>query len=232
VPEWIQIVRERLGALGIAPEREEEVLAELAGHFEDAYDDNLERSATPQQALACAFSEVTDWERLCRDIRRVTEEDPMNERTKNLWLPGMVTLFLYWFALRSIMWTGTEPHIVWFARSSRMFGYTGMPMFFYVQWYALIPFLGAFGAWWSRKSGGNKRTRLLAGLFPAVTLLALLFFAVLLVFIADPQVPVLVKLSAIGMYILGWVVIPGAALLLGALPFLRNGAKQSTPSGA
>jgi hypothetical protein len=34
------------------------------------------------------------------------------------------------------------------------------------------------------------------------------------------------------MFVLGWVVIPGVALLLGALPFLRNGAHESTPTRA
>jgi hypothetical protein len=232
MPEWRKIIRERLGALDISPEREEEIVVELADYFEDAYDDHLERSAAPEQALASALSEVKNWARLSRDIFRAHEEDPMNERTKNLWLPGMVTLFLSSVLLMFITRRGPVPVFVWIDPR--------IPLLLYVPWLVSLPVFGAAGAYWSRRMGGAKRARIAAGVFPALMLAAA--FCVIL------PVSILIQslswrtmqwktfgspfLSAIVIFTLGWVVIPGVALLLGALPFLRNGANQSAPSRA
>ncbi len=232
MPKWNQLVRERLGTLGIGAEREEEVVAELAAHFEDAYDDRLERSATPEQALASAFSEVKNWARLSRDIFRADQEDPMNERTRNLWLPGMVTLLFSSVLLMLITRYGPLPVFVWI--DSRV------PLLLYVPWLVSLPLFGAAGAYWSRRMGGAVRARIGAGVFPAL-MLAAAFCVILPASILIQSFSLRTMqwktfgspfISAIVIFTLGWVVIPGAALLLGALPFLRNHANDSAPSGA
>ena len=45
MPDWRKFVRERLGALGLRPEREEEIRAELADHLEDQVEDRVEDHA-------------------------------------------------------------------------------------------------------------------------------------------------------------------------------------------
>ncbi len=225
--DWQLYVRERIGTLGIGAEREEEVVAELAGHFEDAYEGFLERSGAPQHAFTCAFFEVTNWSRLRREIRRVKQEDPMNERTKNLWLPGMVMLFLYAFLLRIVIWAGFHPDVVWVGPSMPMLQHGRLPLVLYVPWLVLLPAIGALGAWWSRRVGGAVLIRILSGLFPVAALLALLLVGFLFAFFADPQVPLLVKFAGLGLYFLTWVLIPGALLLLGTVPFVLDHSKES-----
>jgi hypothetical protein len=233
VPEWPQLVRERLGALGIPTEREEEVVAELAGYLEDANEDWLQRGATPERALACAFSEVTNWARLGKEIRRVArEEEPMNERTKHLWLPGIVMLFLSSVLLMFITRHGPLPVFVWI--DSRV------PLLLYVPWLVSLPVFGALGAYWSRRAGGRVRARIAAGVFPVLMLAAAFGLLLPAAIIVEGHSWRTLQwktfgspfLSAFVIFILGWVVIPGAALFLGALPFLRDHSRESSRASA
>jgi len=222
MPDWQQHVRERLGALGIGPEREEEVVSELAGHFEDAYEGCLERSTRPEQAFACAFSEVSNWSRLSREIRRATEEDPMNERTKSLWLPGMVTLLFSSVLLMYITRFGPLPVFVWIDPR--------VPLLLYVPWLVTLPVFGAVGAYWSRRAGGHMRERMIAGIFPVLMLAAAFGMILPIALIFEGHGWRVMQMKAMAIFLLGWVMIPGAALLLGALPFLRNHANGTSPS--
>jgi len=222
MPDWRKLVRERLGALGIASEREEEVVSELAGHFEDAYEGSLERSATPEMAFACAFSEVSNWSRLAREIRRATGEDPMNERTKNLWLPGLVMLFLSSVLLMFITRYGPLPIFVWIDPR--------VPLLLYVPWLVALPVFGALGAYWSRRAGGRVRARIAAGVFPVLMLAAAFGMILPIALIFEGHGWRMFQAKALVIFLLQWVMIPGAALLLGALPFLRNHASETAPS--
>jgi hypothetical protein len=222
VRDWSQHVRERLGALGIGAEREEEVVAELAGHFEDAYEGSLERSATPEVAFACAFSEVDNWSWLSGEIRGAVQEDPMNERTKSLWLPGLVMLFLSSVLLMYITRFGPFPKMVWL--DSRQ------PLLLYVPWLVSLPVFGALGAYWSRRAGGRVRARIAAGVFPVLMLAGAFFMILPIAILFDRNIPFSMFVTSFGLMLLGWVLIPGAALLLGALPFLRNHSNENSPS--
>jgi hypothetical protein len=215
VLDWQQLVRNRIGALGLHPEREEEVIAELAGHFEDVYEDNLSCDASTEQAFACAFSEVSDWAGLSREIRHAArEEEPMNERTKNLWLPGMVTLFLSSVVLMLITRFGPLPQFVWVDPR--------VPLLLYVPWLVSLPLFGALGAYWSRRAGGRLRSRILAGVFPVLALAAPFFLILPVALVFEGRGWRLLQLKAFVIFLLGWVVIPGAALLAGVLPFMKN----------
>lgn len=222
MPDWRQHVRERLGALGIGQEREEEVVTELAGHFEDAYEGSLERSATPEKAFACAFSEVVNWSRLSGEIRRAVQEDPMNERTKSLWLPGLVMLFLSSALLMYITRFGPFPKMVWLDARQ--------PLLLYVPWLVSLPVFGALGAYWSRRAGGRVRARIAAGVFPVLMLAGAFFMILPIAILFDRNIPFSMFVTSFGLMLLGWVLIPGVALLLGALPFLRNHANETSPS--
>lgn len=228
MPDWQEYVRERLGELGIAPEGEEEVVAELASHFEDTYEGWLECGTPTELALARAFHEVTNWTGLRKEIRRATQEDPMNERTKSLWLPGLVTLTLSSVLLMFISKFGLFPRIVWLD--------LGQPLVLYVPWLVSLPLFGALGAYWSKRVGGRIAARLAAGVFPVLMLMAALFLAlpvgIIVDYIVDHHVPFSRIVTSFGLYLLGWVLIPGAALLLGALPFLKNHSASSPRTSA
>jgi putative ABC transport system permease protein len=68
MPDWRQYVRERLSLSRLRPEREAEIIEDLAQQMEDAYKAALGRGATPVEAEAAARREIQDWDQLTRDI--------------------------------------------------------------------------------------------------------------------------------------------------------------------
>jgi predicted permease len=61
VTDWRAHVRRHLPPLAISPERELEIVEELAQQFEAAYDDALSRGLSDGDAQAVALREVPDW---------------------------------------------------------------------------------------------------------------------------------------------------------------------------
>ena len=215
MPEWRKLVKTRINALGLDPERKDEIVAELAGYLEDVYEAWLKRGATPEEAAAHALHQVPDWTQLRREIHHALRmEDTMNYRTKSLWLPGLISLTLSMGLLSLFNWMGFQPRIIWLHQAS--------PLLFYLPWLFLLPAVGTVGAYWSRRAGGRLRERLLAGLFPAAALTAL-FFAILPVgILVDSHVALTRIFTALATSLLVWGVIPAALLLAGTLPFLKD----------
>jgi putative ABC transport system permease protein len=63
-------VRGKLGALDLPPEREAEIVEEIAGHMRAAFADALEKGASEDDALAHAEAPFVPWSRLRRSIER------------------------------------------------------------------------------------------------------------------------------------------------------------------
>src|SRR5689334_20171374 len=92
--DWNQLVRERLGSLGLPPATEEEVVQELAAHLQDIYEENVAKGIEEAHALRMALAEVHNWGPLAKKIERTKKlEGIMNTRTKQLWLPALLSLF-------------------------------------------------------------------------------------------------------------------------------------------
>jgi hypothetical protein len=85
----------------------------------------------------------------------------------------------------------------------------------YVPWLIVLPLFGAVGAYLSRCAGGDRLTRLAAGLFPGVA-----FFGLFCVLFAGSLIVGHASVVLIGVGLLVCA-LHGVALLLGALPFLR-----------
>ena len=93
MPEWKALVRERLGDLGLAASQEEIIVAELASHLEEVFDEACAQGFCKSEAIERSLAQVTDWHGLSRNIQRAKrEEGTMNHRTKTLWLPGLISL--------------------------------------------------------------------------------------------------------------------------------------------
>jgi len=215
VPDWTPLVKERLGTLGLASGREEEILAELAAHLDDVYEEWIGRGVSAEEAVRLTLKEVPDWAGLRREIHHAEHaEGDMNQRTKSLWLPGLLTSLLGMGLLFVMQWIGLVPYSI---KPGRY-----VPIVIYWQWYILLPVAGAVGAYCSRAAGGNIRGRIVAGLFPATVLGAAMGLAFLVALFVDRQVPLSLKFPAFVIYLLGWSVVPGLALLLGVLPFLQQ----------
>src|SRR5215212_9933605 len=66
--DWRLFVREQLGPLRVTPEREAEIVAELAQQLEQAYADAVSGGAGQAEALRRAESHLGDWSQLAREI--------------------------------------------------------------------------------------------------------------------------------------------------------------------
>ncbi|HXZ28587.1 MAG TPA: hypothetical protein VEG08_11395, partial [Terriglobales bacterium] len=160
MPDWQVLLRARLGPLRLSPQMEDEVVAELAAHFEDECRERAEAGVPADEAVHSTLAQVPDWQRFRRDLQH-SKEDPMNHRTRALWLPGALTCLFSYLAQAMMVRAGLKPEYVW--RASE-FGIAGIA--FYLPWFFPLPIVGALGAWWSRRAGGTLRERLLAALLP------------------------------------------------------------------
>lgn len=102
-------------------------------------------------------------------------------------------------------------------------------MLLYWPWLAGLPILGAIGAHLSRRAQGPIHARLIPGLFPALAMLITMSLILPWGLAIDGFSFLRLVYFAIGLT--NWVAIPGAALLVGALPFLR-GSNRATPAQA
>ncbi len=213
--DWNSFVRARLRIRGL--ERQQEIIRELADYLGDAERDG-------NQEL-----QVCDWAQFSQEIRRA-EEGNMATRLRSLWLPGLMTGVLSVLLLRVVQYSGVHPFIV------RVWD---LPLVFYAQWLVLLPLVGAAGALVCGRAGGRGWARLTAAVFSSAALLVFfsltwLCVAVVTVFRGE-GIAQLGMLCATFATVIGvWILLPGAALAVGAFPFLwtQRTAKPGEPRPA
>lgn len=210
MPDWKTLVRERLDSTSLTSANREEIVSELATHLEETYEDARARGLTEAAAIKLALQEVEDWRVLAGDIAQATSQEyPMNNRTRNLWLPAMANLLGASGLLMLLQKAGFQPRLVWVGP---------MAMLFYWPWLAALPVFGALGGYLSQRADGPARARFTAGLSPAIVLLATMCLILPWGLAIDGFS--LLRLAYFGLALVNWVVIPGLALLIGALLFL------------
>lgn len=228
---WQEKARRKLANSLLSDVEREEISRELAGYLEDLCTDataaGLDASAAAQiDATRMASAELHEDKHLGATLYRARKENAVhiNERTKRFWLPGTTILLASAVLLNILQFAGFSPYFPRFWNAG--FGsdvWTRYSFFIYVPWLCILPFLGGAAAYWSRRSGSTRAVSVAAGLFPSVVLLALFVAFVPLAFAVDTLPPAKIFVPALAGQILSWVVIPGAALFLGVLPFLRRG---------
>jgi len=87
MPDWKHLVSERLGRTRLPPEEREEVVEEIALHFEECYDELCEVGSPDPEGYTLA--QVPDWKALGRKIQRV-KEGLMSKRIRVV-VCGMLT---------------------------------------------------------------------------------------------------------------------------------------------
>jgi hypothetical protein len=134
----------------------------------------------------------------------------MNTRTKHFWLPGLVSLTT---AMLSLM-------CFTILVQPRLYVAHNVAATFYWPWLAVLPFCGAAGAWLSRRLGGDRMACLASTQFTSAAWLCCFcfVFVVSMFFQGDRAL----TFASFLLFTFNWVFLPGTALLLGALPFLRN----------
>ena len=73
MPDFREYVRAHLPATGARPERENEIVAELALQMEQAYGDAISAGVSDEEAMRRARAPFTDWKGLAREIERAED---------------------------------------------------------------------------------------------------------------------------------------------------------------
>src|SRR5258708_2857036 len=205
-----EIVRQRLSSLALDAEESDAVQVDLAAHLEEVYEDHRRQGMTEELAAQRAMRQVTDWNALQRHIRNAKErEELMQNRVRQLWFPGFLTLTLSTGLLPMLLRLGLEPRIMSWSGPDTIL--------FYVPWLLTLPLFGALGAYISLRAGGSARAILFSGIFPMLSLAACFFVILPLSIVLDHSIAFHLTLAGLLGLLLSWVVVPGAALLIGAL---------------
>ena len=224
MPDWHEIARQGLGPLPFEADRENEIILELANHLEDLYSDSVRRGKSEAEALRSALSAAADWDKLRREIELAAKEEViMNYRVKTLWLPGACTIVLSGMVLRLLQIPSAPvPRVLWPWNSTELV--------IYWWWLLSLPVIGAIGAYWSRHAGGRLMERAMAVSLPALGMVGLPLLAFPFVLVRDLIHYQRFPLVPMALLLLGWGVVPEAALLVGALPFFRAATSGSHPA--
>ena len=71
MPDWKAELAERLSSLRIAPERESEIIDELAQHLEQRYNELRLGGASPEEAEPQTRAELSEHDALATELRRI-----------------------------------------------------------------------------------------------------------------------------------------------------------------
>jgi len=211
--DWQAIVEERLSNLELEPEEKAEIVAEIAAHLEDAYDAMCRQGVPENEAVERALSQVGTWRELqSRILATKRRECFMRNRIRQLWFPGLLTLFISTASLIVLQRGGFRPVVI---------GGGADTVLFYWQWLLFLPLLGAFGAYISLRAGGSKASVLLVSAFPAAALATAFLLMLPIGLAAELVMHRHSEFGDVGAGLLrdglGWIVIPAMALLAGGL---------------
>lgn len=134
----------------------------------------------------------------------------MSNRVRQVWLPGFATLFLSTILLALTEIYGPKPWII-------SWGHPPV-LLIYIPWLFCSPFVGAVGAYLSYRAGGSGRAIFLSTIFSALPFLASIVVVLPVSLIFDHFIAHNIAPMALVLALLGWVLIPVAALLAGGLP--------------
>jgi hypothetical protein len=210
--DWQKLVRQRLSGLALDGAENEEVHAELAAHLEESYEALLRDGVAEPEAMQRALLLASDWKELQRRIYDArSRKDIMTNRVRQLWLPGFLTFLLSagFLALNQIF--GPKP----FALMR-----VGQPpiVLFFIPWLFSLPLVGAVGAYLSHRAGGSRPAIFSSIVFPVLPFLASILVVLPVSLVLDRFVAHNIAPMALLMALLGWVLVPGVALLAGGLP--------------
>ena len=223
MPDWKHIVGERLGRTKLPSEEREEVVEEIALHFEECYDELCEAGSPDPEGYTLA--QVPDWQALGRRIRK-SKEDPMSLSRKVL-IPGLMALLLAQAIQLTIFHLIIPLRGIPSAWQFRWAAVGSTNLANYVPWLLTLPLAGALGAWMARRAGARPGQRLTVAVFPALYPLALGIPVLTYLFLAKPQRAFAIPAAIIGIDLLLWIVVPAIVCALGALPLLFGATHQA-----
>ncbi|HXY25755.1 MAG TPA: hypothetical protein VEI73_13960 [Candidatus Acidoferrum sp.] len=210
--DWHEIVRQRLSGLALEPQDRREVIEELSGHLEETFEQLRREGRTENESVQLTLAQVDDWRVLRRRIQTArAKEHIMSNRVKQFWIPSIATFVFSESLLALSQKFGPRPTI---------FAFSGNPavLVFYIPWLLALPFIGAMGAYLAHRAGGPPRAVFSAVLFPALAILGVFLSVLPVALIVDRHVDHNIMAAGFLVGLLGWVLLPAAALLAGGLP--------------
>jgi hypothetical protein len=211
MPDWQELVRQRLSGLALDAGERDEVHTELAAHLEESYEAMVKEGVPEQVAVHRALSQVSNWQDLRRRIQiaRTMKENIMNDRVRQFWLPGFLTFLLSMSLLALNEIFGPKPWAL------MKVGQLPMVLFF-IPWLLSLPIVGALGAYLSHRAGGSRGAVFCSIVFPVLPFLASILVVLPVSLIFDRFIGHNTAPISLVMALLGWVLAPGVALLVGA----------------
>jgi len=143
----------------------------------------------------------------------------MNHRTRSLWLPALASLFASSLFLLVLTEISMRPPML-----VRL--HSGAAQQLYAVWLIGQIAFGALGAFLSRRVGGNRIARIVAGTFPAIVMLASCVIVIPVSALMQHNDFIFHNPGRLWWGAFLWAVVPAVTLLLGAAPFLQQPAKD------
>ena len=211
--DWEALVKQRLTDMALEPDDRAEVIAEVATHLEDACAEMRRQGVTEADAVCRTLSEAGSWRGLQRKVVAAKRREHfMKTRTRQLWFPGFLTLIVSMIFLAILRKLGFQPRILGSGESA---------VLLYMPWLLSLPLFGAMGAYLSSRAGGSRGTAVLASVFPALALTMAFLLMFPIGFAVNQVVGKQTEFAMVAGVLLrdgiGWLVVPGAALLAGGL---------------
>ncbi len=214
--DWRSYVDTRLGALRLERSEAEEVARELASHLEECYEALRAQGISEDEAFLRTCGESGNWAELKREVVLAKQEGRMSDRVRQIWIPGLVTLVAGWAVLGVVIWSETPP-LMWESWRGARPGVILVPplVILYWPWLLSLPWIGAAGAYLSRRAEATGWRVYLSGGFPVLAIA--MVFAVTFPFalVVDAQVVPFFKATSMLANTVSWVVLPGIALWAG-----------------
>jgi hypothetical protein len=262
MPDWKKEITERIVRLDLPADARQEVIAELASHFEDCENNSSDKNWDS----STLHVDTVNWRHLARAIDRAKQGKlSLNRRIKSLCLPAIAILFLAGLLLMLLDRAALLQRLIWItcmviflraaaSNANRLHPRTRslwLPAMmnltltfglfiildglnldepgiataghiakaFRIPWLLPLPLLGALGALLAKRAHASRSERLIAGLAPSWVWLAVLV-VIGLIFAFDRRDFAGAPLNYLPISLVGLVIFPALALLLGTLPFL------------
>ncbi|HSS96797.1 MAG TPA: hypothetical protein VLK33_07200 [Terriglobales bacterium] len=209
--DWSKLIRERLGPMNLPKQIQDEVVSELASHLQDVYEDKIVAGNTESSALEFALGQVDHWRPLAKEIER-TRGGIMNNRSKQFWLPALLSLSASMIWLMFIELTAEKLHMPW--------RYSNVAFMPYVLWIVSLPLIGGLTAYLAYRAGSTRRACFSAVTFPCMVMFVM--WLVLVGYLLMRKTPQPIHALSISYGLFFWVLLPAGALLLGTWPFSRQ----------
>ena len=214
MPDWKQVVAKHLRILRFCSSQfVDRTAEEFASHLEDTYDGYLQSGLSDEAALANALSEI---ER-CRGSAfalRLLKENHMSGFTRKVGLPGLLAFALATAISYGLSFAHIQPKIVLLSNGLTL----PLPLF----WYCLLPLCGMAASLLSWRNGGSHSESMMAAIFPAAALTAVVSLILLVgwiisLFVADSGWNRTMVVPGVALWLAGYAILSGIPLLLGAV---------------